>query len=103
MNRKIDDLGRIVIPKEIRQKLNIKYDDKLTIEVKNESIILKKAYNDLEVLKKLEDWIKEQIIFVRNIPAFTQEIKLAHTQQIAQYQDILDKIQEFKNEICEDI
>ena len=103
MNRKIDDLGRIVIPKEIRQKLNIKYDDKLTIEVKNESIILKKAYNDVEVLKKLEDWIKEQIIFVRNIPAFTQEIKLAHTQQIAQYQDILDKIQEFKNEICEDI
>lgn len=103
MNRKIDDLGRIVIPKEIRQKLNIKYDDKLTIEVKNESIVLKKAYNDVEVLKKLEDWIKEQIIFVRNIPAFTQEIKLAHTQQIAQYQDILDKIQEFKNEICEDI
>lgn len=40
--RRIDDLGRVVIPKEIRKNLRIKEGDNLEIFVQNEEIILKK-------------------------------------------------------------
>ena len=40
--RRIDDLGRVVIPKEIRKNLRIKEGDNLEIFVENEDIILKK-------------------------------------------------------------
>ena len=40
--RRIDDLGRVVIPKEIRKNLRIKEGDNLEIFVEKEEIILKK-------------------------------------------------------------
>ena len=40
--RKIDDLGRIVIPKETRRVLGIKEGDSLEIFTEDENIILKK-------------------------------------------------------------
>ena len=40
--RKIDDLGRVVIPKELRRTLNINECDPLEIFIEDESIILKK-------------------------------------------------------------
>lgn len=40
--RKIDDLGRIVIPSELREKLDIQKQDQLEIYVDNEAIILTK-------------------------------------------------------------
>lgn len=43
--RKLDDLGRIVIPIELREKLNIKEKDPVEIYVNGASIILEK-YKD---------------------------------------------------------
>ena len=40
--RRIDELGRIVIPKEIRKNLRIKNGDNLEILVEGENITLKK-------------------------------------------------------------
>jgi AbrB family transcriptional regulator (stage V sporulation protein T) len=40
--RRIDDLGRVVIPKEIRRTFNIKEGDPLEIYVTNEGILYKK-------------------------------------------------------------
>ena len=40
--RRIDDLGRVVIPKEIRKNLRIKEGDNLEIFVSGEEVILKK-------------------------------------------------------------
>ena len=40
--RKIDDLGRVVIPIELRRTLNIEEKDALEIYVDNDKIILKK-------------------------------------------------------------
>ncbi len=40
--RKVDDLGRIVLPKELRQILNIETKDPLEIFVDNTSIVLQK-------------------------------------------------------------
>lgn len=41
--RRIDDLGRIVIPRELRHNLNIKIGDAFSINVINGDIIIKKA------------------------------------------------------------
>ena len=40
--RKIDDLGRIVVPIELRNKLNINLKDEVEIYVEKSSIIIKK-------------------------------------------------------------
>lgn len=40
--RKVDDLGRVVIPKETRRTLNIHEKDSLEILVEGEMIILQK-------------------------------------------------------------
>ena len=45
--RRIDELGRIVIPKEIRKSLRIKSGDNLEILVENENITLRK-YSQIE-------------------------------------------------------
>lgn len=42
ITRKVDDLGRIVIPKELRDKFSIKEKDALEINVNGNLIILKK-------------------------------------------------------------
>lgn len=42
MVRHVDELGRVVIPKEIRNKLDIKEKDPIEIYVEGYSIILKK-------------------------------------------------------------
>ncbi|MEK1833050.1 AbrB/MazE/SpoVT family DNA-binding domain-containing protein [Priestia megaterium] len=40
--RKIDHLGRVVLPIELRRTLNIKNDEPVEIFVENENIVLKK-------------------------------------------------------------
>ena len=52
ITRRIDDLGRIVIPKEIRKNLKIKENELLEIFIENENIILKKfsSFDDMEKL-----------------------------------------------------
>lgn len=44
--RRIDDLGRTVIPKEIRQCLNIEAGDPLDINLDGKTIVIKKHYDD---------------------------------------------------------
>ena len=48
--RRIDDLGRIVIPKELRKSLRIKNGDSLEIFVDNDDIIFKK-YSPMESIE----------------------------------------------------
>ena len=48
--RRIDDLGRIVIPKEIRRNLRIKNGDTLEVFVDVDSVILKK-YSPIESIE----------------------------------------------------
>ena len=48
MTRRIDELGRLVIPKEIRKNLKIKDNDQIEISILNNKIILSKY----DILKK---------------------------------------------------
>ena len=41
--RKIDRLGRIVIPNDIRKTLKLKADDPVEIKVENGAVIIKKG------------------------------------------------------------
>lgn len=43
MTRKIDDLGRIIIPAEMRSKLHLEREDEVKIECVNDQIVLTKA------------------------------------------------------------
>ena len=44
--RRIDDLGRVHIPKNVRLSLGINYGDVISISVSDESIILRKERED---------------------------------------------------------
>ncbi len=65
MIRRVDELGRIVIPKEIRRTMRINVGDELEIGVDNECLILKK-YSQFEnylssckcVVKMIVEYIK---------------------------------------------
>lgn len=72
--RRVDDLGRIVIPKEIRRMLQIKEADPLEIFVDSEARqIIMQPYNQpnframWEELKKRKHVTKEDIEEIENI------------------------------------
>ena len=55
--RRIDELGRIVIPKEIRKSLRIKNGDNLEIVVDNDDIVLKKYSQVENILDKIQNYV----------------------------------------------
>ena len=63
VTRKIDELGRIVFPKEIRKNLGIRDGESLEIYTSDDSIILKKYYE----VKKLEDVCDKLCEMIKNI------------------------------------
>ena len=58
--RRIDELGRIVIPKEIRKTLHIKNGENLEIFINDDQIILKK-YSELGNMQELSETITETL------------------------------------------
>ena len=73
--RKVDELGRIVIPAELRRTLNIEIKDPLEIYVDGDQVILKKYepccifcgdakdienYKGKNICKKCLQWIKNE-------------------------------------------
>lgn len=64
MLRKVDELGRIVLPAEVRQDLNINVKDYIEIYTDNGSIVLKKHRTSCTFCTNEEDLIpfgKKQI------------------------------------------
>lgn len=64
MIRRVDELGRVVIPKEIRNKLDIQEKDPLEIYVQEDCIILKKYESNCIFCGNTKDLIeyKEKLI-----------------------------------------
>ena len=54
MSRPVDELGRIVIPKEIRRSFKIKDKDLLEIFIEGDSIVLKKAVSSCVICNSSE-------------------------------------------------
>ena len=53
--RKVDELGRITIPKEIRSQFEIYEQDPLEVFVEGEKIILKKCYTYVRSVSNLAE------------------------------------------------
>ncbi|MDD2180843.1 MAG: stage V sporulation T C-terminal domain-containing protein [Bacilli bacterium] len=62
--RRIDEMGRIVIPKEIRKTLRINNNDSIEIYIEGEDKIILKKYS---LLKKIDDFTQK---FVDSMYAF---------------------------------
>lgn len=57
--KKIDNLGRIVIPKSLRIKYNIKNGDDLEIADNKNGILIKKSVKTVELLENDIKFLKE--------------------------------------------
>lgn len=71
--RKVDELGRIVIPKELRKMFNIKEKDALEIYVEEDRIVLRKHENSCVFCKATENLKEYKDKFV--CPQCIKEIK----------------------------
>jgi len=75
ISRRIDELGRIVIPKEIRRNLKIRESDELDITIDGENIILNK-HEVLEKDKVIDDYIKILGKYINKNILFTSKDKI---------------------------
>ena len=66
ITRRIDELGRIVVPKEIRYNLGIRDGEPLEIYVENNSIVIRK-YSQVENIKDLSNNICNIVCDVCNL------------------------------------
>lgn len=66
--RRVDDLGRVVIPKEIRRNLGIHEDDPLEIFLHEDCICLRKYSTDK--LEKVYDAFKDLVDFAEEEGGF---------------------------------
>ena len=58
--RRIDDLGRVVIPKEIRRSMKLREGDPLEIFVEGDGIIFKKYFADgRAVAESCAEWVNK--------------------------------------------
>lgn len=101
ITRRIDDLGRIVIPKEIRKNLKIKENEVLEIFINNDEIILKKfsPFNDSE--KVLSDYIKVINDMTGNDVIITDRDKVILSSKRLEERLLNKKLSEYVNDLME--
>lgn len=59
MIRKVDDLGRVVIPKEIRRSMGIKEGEPLEIYLEDDAVIFRRySYNLADEVKRVAELIE---------------------------------------------
>ena len=73
--RRIDDLGRVVIPKEIRRMMNIKEGEALEIFTEDKKIIFQKYFVPEETISEASaEWVRshaKEIKFVNSVDGVT--------------------------------
>ncbi|WP_312048005.1 AbrB/MazE/SpoVT family DNA-binding domain-containing protein [Anaerotignum sp.] len=62
ITRKVDELGRIVLPIELRRNLGISIGDALEIFTENDAIILKR-YDAVDDLLDMVNRLKDRVVF----------------------------------------
>ena len=66
--RRIDDLGRIVIPKEVRRLTHIEVNDPIEIFIENNNIVLQKYYPSYINADALKDMAEELVDMIDEEP-----------------------------------
>ncbi len=86
--RRIDELGRIVIPKEIRKNLKIKDGEPLEIFINQSEIILKKFSNMSDMERNFNDYVNIiNDITGNNILITDRDKVISCNQKIISYKD----------------
>ena len=79
--RRVDDLGRIVIPKEIRRTLRIREGDPLEIYTEKDGGVIFRKYSPMGDLQELADYAVQILRFFHaiavQVPASHTELKYA--------------------------
>lgn len=101
ITRRIDDLGRIVIPKEIRKNLKIKENEVLEIFINNDEIILKKFSNFNDSEKVLSDYIKVINDMTGNDVIITDRDKVILSSNKLEEKLLNKKLSEYVNDLIE--
>ena len=66
--RRIDDLGRVVIPKEIRRNMKLREGDPLEFFIEKDSIVLKKYLADENTIaENCADWVNKNKDSIRSV------------------------------------
>ena len=76
--RRIDDLGRIVLPKEIRKTLRIREGESLEIYTNEEEIILKKFTSASDLKETSQSLIDTIANTIRSGSEFKFDIKISY-------------------------
>ena len=85
--RRMDDLGRIVIPKEVRRLLNLKEGDPLELFLHEQGVFYKK-YDPVKPIKACLATLKEAVM---NEPALQRADEVM--QKISELEDLLEQRQ----------
>ena len=56
--RRVDDLGRIVIPRDIRRMMQIKESEPMEFFIDKDAIVIKKIETNNYTLRQTEDWVE---------------------------------------------
>jgi len=67
--RRIDDLGRVVIPKEIRRTMRIREGDPLEIYTSNDGEVIFKKYSAISEMSESATQVAEVVHKMGNLPA----------------------------------
>ena len=85
--RRIDDLGRIVIPREVRQRMNISDGDELEFFFEGDRIVLTPYFRSFDSRRV----IKSAIEFIRESDCLSEEKK---SDAIARMNEVIDIIEQ---------
>jgi len=104
--RRLDELGRIVIPKEIRTKLNFSSGDLLDLNIGSDSLIIKKSNSTfnkeyIDELINLVEYLSDYDLILTNMECIVaKSSKLDEIKIEDKISDILSKlVKERKSEI----
>lgn len=88
--RKLDELGRVVIPKSVREKLNMEQGDNIEFFVEDGKVLLKKS----SALEKNEEEIYK-LLQLYYLKYYKSSLLLESGRIVLEYGKDVDKIKEF--------
>lgn len=83
--KRIDELGRIVIPKQIRNMFKIKNFDELELFVENDSIVIKRSIG----IEMYKEKIGRLLEFIKKFNDFDMFVALGQTVVVSTYDGIV--------------
>lgn len=94
--RRVDDLGRIVIPRKIRRTLDIREGDPMEIYTDNNAAIVLRKYDMALPVSEAVQRLKAQIVDLEDFN-LSQECRKALRDKLSEMEDLLKKEEPHEN------